>query len=529
MSIQIAPFTTSPSRAAPATFSADMDTRLSEENSRITQMNAQSEENNTINTNVNAKEASAVASASAAANSELAATASANFKGSWSSATAYTVGQSVLGADNAFYVCLVAHTNQNPTTTSGYWKVNVPLGAIGNINSPLLDIPLKNSLAMKAGVGSATFTRASTATYIDRYGVLKIATVDEPRFEKEGYLNEGASTNLNTYSEDMSTSYTFIGATASVNTDVAPDGLTTADRLIEDTSTSFHYISKTITVTSGVAHTSSRFISKSSTTTSVKIDMWNSTDGVQAYVTFTPSTGTVTASLGSYSIIDCGSYWRVSVTATPTVTGIASRLFLGGGASYTGNGTDYIIAWGYQLEALSFATSYIPTVASTVTRAADSLTLSAVGNYMLPSDAKTILIDYDILGYGTVNQNLFDLTTTSQFNRILSFASTTTAPADRPIAYYSAGATVFGTSAVPVNTKNRLAYLLSSGTATQSVARYFNGVFYAAVSQSITANVAPSTIYIGRLNSSLANNHFGHISNIRVYDKALSSVEIALA
>ncbi len=401
------------------------------------------------------------------------------------------------------------------------------LMAIGNINSPLLDIPLKNSLAMKAGVGSATFTRASTATYIDRYGVLKTAAIDEPRFEKEGYLNEGASTNLNTYSEDISTSYTFVGATASANTDVAPDGLTTADRLIEDTSTAFHYITKSITVVAAIAHTVSRFISKSSTTTSVKMDLWNITDGTQAYVTFTPSTGNVIASSGSYSITDCGSYWRVSVTATPTVTSISSRLFLGSGASYTGNGTDYIIAWGYQLEALSFASSYIPTTTAAVTRAADSLTLSAGGNYNLPADKKTIILDYDILGYGTVTQTLFDLTNTSQFNRILSF--TPSAPAQRAGCYYSGAFAVFSATAMATNTKHRLGYLLPTGTATQNLTRYLNGVFYAAVSQTIGANLAPTTLYIGRGNASTLQNHFGHISNVRVYDKALSATEIALA
>lgn len=57
---RIDPFTKSPNRLKPATFSADMDTRLAEENSRIAQMNSMSDEMNVvaselnvINTNVN--------------------------------------------------------------------------------------------------------------------------------------------------------------------------------------------------------------------------------------------------------------------------------------------------------------------------------------------------------------------------------------------------------------------------------------------------------------------------------------------
>ena len=496
---------------------------------RVPELNTAFSQVNTTEASINAKEASAVASASAAANSALVATASANFKGSWSSATAYTVGQSVLGADNAFYVCLVAHTNQNPTSTSGYWKVNVPIGAIGNINSPLLDMPLKNSLAMKAGVGSATFTRASTATYIDRYGVLKTAAIDEPRFEKEGYLNEGASTNLNTYSEDASTSYNYSGSTNVSNTDLAPDGNVTADKLLEDTSTGFHHNAKAYTVTAGQVYTVSRFIMKTSTETSVKIDLWNPTDMHLAYVIFNPSTGTVASSLGKYSIDDYGSYYRISLTATPTITSIFTRMLLGSGSSYTGDGTTYIIHWGLQLEALPFATSYIPTVASAVTRAADSLTLSADGNYNLPADKKTIILDYDILGYGSVHQTLFDLTTTSQYNRILSFAPTASAPAQRAGCYYSGTFLAFSATAMATNTKHRLGYLLPTGTATQNLTRYLNGVYFATTSQTIVTNSAPTTLYIGRANWGTTNNHFGHISNVRVYDKALSATEIALA
>lgn len=40
-----------------------------------------------------------------------------------------------------------------------------------------------------------TFSRASTATYINKSGVLTIAEIDEPRFEKEGLLIEGQRTN----------------------------------------------------------------------------------------------------------------------------------------------------------------------------------------------------------------------------------------------------------------------------------------------------------------------------------------------
>ncbi|EPE9160443.1 phage head spike fiber domain-containing protein [Escherichia coli] len=82
---------------------------------------------------------------------------------------------------------------------------------------PLPDvwIPFNDSLDMITGYGPGTkkvtidgeektissdkvvsFSRASTATYINKSGVLTTAEIDEPRFEKEGLLIEGTRTNF---------------------------------------------------------------------------------------------------------------------------------------------------------------------------------------------------------------------------------------------------------------------------------------------------------------------------------------------
>jgi hypothetical protein len=51
--------------------------------------------------------------------------------------------------------------------------------------------------------------------------------------------------------------------------------------------------------------------------------------------------------------------------------------------SYTGDGTSGIFIWGAQLEAASFPSSYIPTVAAAATRASDVLTYTAGVSYPL--------------------------------------------------------------------------------------------------------------------------------------------------
>jgi hypothetical protein len=48
---------------------------------------------------------------------------SASFAGTWSSATSYTTGQTVIGSNGSLYVALQDSTNENPVSTTGYWQL----------------------------------------------------------------------------------------------------------------------------------------------------------------------------------------------------------------------------------------------------------------------------------------------------------------------------------------------------------------------------------------------------------------------
>ncbi len=98
----------------------------------------------------------------------------------------------------------------------------------------LLYLPLNNNLNIDIGVGSSVFSRASTGTYIGVDGLLKVAAIDEPRFESAGILLEGPSTKLLLHSEDFtngvwlvpSVKWTVVG-----NNQSAPYGHETADTI----------------------------------------------------------------------------------------------------------------------------------------------------------------------------------------------------------------------------------------------------------------------------------------------------------
>lgn len=239
-----------------------------------------------------------------------------------------------------------------------------------------------------------TFTRSTTGTYFNSAGVLTSAAINEARFDYNpttlaplGLLIEGQRTNLLTYSEDFTqASYTKFSATVTANTGTSPSGTLTADLLTPPATTAYHGIISVVAVTASTAYSASVFI-KSDGAPFVQIGYDNGAS-VGAFMNVNTVTGAITrgpeaafaAPNPTGGVVSVGNGWfRVSVGATHTsATGRILISILPAGQSTAGQTpstttavTDKLLIWGAQLEAGSFPTSYIPTVASQVTRAAD--------------------------------------------------------------------------------------------------------------------------------------------------------------
>ncbi|HAW7887470.1 TPA: hypothetical protein JLN09_003850 [Escherichia coli] len=223
---------------------------------------------------------------------------------------------------------------------------------------------------------SATFTRSTTATYIDKSGVLQTADVGEPRFEKEGLLIEPQITNLYTYSEQWGAGQR---VTTTNNSGDSPRGDKTMALLVEDTTSGEHYSQdRNIALTAGTVYCYSVFVKAH---TNSRLLYLRIATGTTSGIFFDPVAGAFVGGAVGAQYLDRGfedlgnGVYRVwmAVTAGATQNSIF-RLQLakdGVTASYAGDGVSGLYVWGAQVEDSPFPTSYIPTVAATVTRGAD--------------------------------------------------------------------------------------------------------------------------------------------------------------
>jgi hypothetical protein len=328
------------------------------------------------------------------------------------------------------------------------------------------------------------YTPTTTQAITNYIPVLQTAASGEARFdhnpitgESLGLLIEEARTNLSIYSEQFDDAgWTKEQLSVLVNQVIAPDGTLTADKLVENTATTSRNIRRAFTgLSSGSTLTWSFYAKSGERTTCAAYINDNTTTSNRVAVNFDLASGTAssltnfgTFTNGSATITPVGNGWyRCTVSGVATgVTTVQGRVFIGT-SSYTGDGYSGIYIWGAQLEAGSFATSYIPTVASQVTRAADAASMTGT-NFSSWYRADEGSFYAEAVCPSLTDVTLFAANDATQNNQIdMRFAITTTAGRVRiGGANAPSLAAINSAPTVGANYKTAIAYKASDSAAT---------------------------------------------------------------
>jgi hypothetical protein len=246
-----------------------------------------------------------------------------------------------------------------------------------------------------------TFTRAGTATFLGRSGLIETAAANVPRIEYDGngrclgLLMEVARTNLALQSEAFdNASWTKVNASISANTQIAPDGTLTADTLVEDSLTAIHRAFQDVAITANSTNTVTIW-AKPAGRDEINVQIGTTTESDFARVTFNVLTGLfVTTSIAGVTTVTSTSvdrfangWFRVRVTGVVDAVSTTMRVHVqprsGGTVNYLGNGTSGLHIWGAQIEAgAGGASSYIPTTTVAVTRPVDVCFRTLGGEYV---------------------------------------------------------------------------------------------------------------------------------------------------
>jgi hypothetical protein len=407
---------------------------------------------------------------------------------------------------------------------------------------PTLDL---NFAATKTLDRRITFTRDGVGTYVDDMCIIKYASNNVPRFDHDpttgeslGLLIEESRTNLHTYSHDLS-QWTSVGVPLVVNDTTAPDGTVTADKLTGTSGTSnggHNFIGDAAesTLTANTTYNCSIFLKHENifpgglaiTRIGIHRGSW------YAYLDISWTDSEEISSIGNFSASNIvyesypNKWYRISFTfTTPSSVGTNTRFYVHPDRS--GNQAS-VWVWGAQLEAGNFATSYIPTDGSTVTRAADYAKITGTNfTDFYNATESAISVRFNMYGYTNVG-----------YNRVYEISDGTISNKTH-LANDSTNSTFYETFII--NGSNNLSneseaitfgnfYNYTASFKKNDYQRYLNvdGTLEGHADSSIEINNFSPTqiIFGGHLNSPTRGILNGHISYFKYYPKRLPNAQL---
>ncbi len=376
------------------------------------------------------------------------------------------------------------------------------------------------------------FSRASSATVVNKAGLIETVGSGEPRIDykddSKGALKlEPQRSNIIDNSTNFflnSWSGTRVSQGASIT---SPNGNNEAHKLIASSVSNTHYREYTVSSASAGSYTGSCFFKKAEFNVgAIRMSVDSYANRIGVYINLDNGTHLQTSTVGSptgtsYKIEDYGNGWyRLSVTIIHT-SGEVRMSLSNASSNYTnsnglpvflGNSSDGGYSWGAQLEQGSYATSYIPTQGSAVTRLADACNNGA--NEQVINSTEGVLyaeIKNDIIQQQTISlrQGTTDSVQLGLINGGIRCA------------IVSNNSAVLGTSSFTYSNGQINKYaIVWNGTNAKT---FING-------QLTNTITTPSPLNLNKLgfdNPNLAENMVGICKDVRVYNTALTDSELA--
>lgn len=351
--------------------------------------------------------------------------------------------------------------------------------------------------------------------------------INVPRITNKGLLVEDGRNNVLLQSQTLATApWIPFQSSITANATAAPDGTTTADKLVEDTTAaSTHFHQQIVNLTASVQTFSIYAKAAERTQTSIFVPTTAFADATFRTALFDlTGAGTVLSVTASAtaSIEALAGGWYRCILNVPATLAVAANiqygLLVAGNPTYTGNGTSGLFLWGAQVEASTVHSSYIPTTTVTVARPADIPYVSSPG------------VDYPLAIYSEFNRTIgafptntvaFTVSDGTQNNRTTNIILATTSQSNPLVA--AAGVTQYGPSINPA-----LAANVTTKIATRAGASSANSARDAVLDTAtgaISVSATPTLISMG-MNSSFTGQLNGYLLRAAIFNSAVTDAQL---
>ena len=390
------------------------------------------------------------------------------------------------------------------------------------------------------GSGDLVVTRATTATRVNASGLIESVATNVPRLDYTNsscpsILVEPQRTNVNLYSEQFDNAYWVPqNVTLTANNTISPSGSLDADLVNVSATNGEHnvYSLTPIVITANVDYTFSYFVKKGTGRYACVLIYYAGVGGgFGPYATYDLNTNTLVASgapNGTFTgtkIETLANGWvRISVTGKGNfISAVVAPDFrnaanLVPGNAFTGTNETYSI-WGAQLEAGSYATSYIPTVASSVTRNADVISKTGISSLIGQTEG-TIFMDL-VINNLDLETGVFGVQKIST-NSTIRIGSGAGGVQNLFAQCFNGSSNLFfEVTPYTLGSRVKIAFAYKAG----SYAFYINGVQIATGTNATTMPTCDDFFFAK--NFALGNNTAAKINSTLLYKTRLSNTELA--